>query len=102
MTTPPPHPAKRGSTRQHHFTKTTVEASLWCTRSGGETMHMVQQGRRGACILCLNRSTTPPPPTVICPACGRRHERNQDFGALCDATCLNKATGPHEPDTPFQ
>jgi hypothetical protein len=39
----------------HHFTKTTVEASFWCNPCGRDTMHRVDDGRRGPCLVCLEK-----------------------------------------------
>jgi hypothetical protein len=36
-----------------HFTKATVSASFWCKRHGKPTMHRVDGGRRGPCLLCM-------------------------------------------------
>jgi hypothetical protein len=36
-----------------HYTKRTVSASVWCSKCGGVTQHLVQGGRRGACMQCL-------------------------------------------------
>jgi ferredoxin len=39
----------------HHFTKNTVEASFWCAKCHGVTLHNVHCGRRGACQVCLKK-----------------------------------------------
>jgi hypothetical protein len=44
------------------FTKNTVAASVWCLKCGGETMHRIDGGQRGPCLICLKRPATPPPP----------------------------------------
>lgn len=36
-----------------HFTKSTVEAKFWCNKCARETIHRVHDGRRGACLVCL-------------------------------------------------
>jgi hypothetical protein len=46
------------------FNKRTVEASVWCLKCGGETMHRIDNGRRGPCLVCLKRPTTLRPPSV--------------------------------------
>jgi hypothetical protein len=39
----------------HHFTKATVEASFWCNPCARDTMHRVDDGRRGPCLVCLEK-----------------------------------------------
>jgi len=39
----------------HHFTKSTVSATFWCRPCGKPTEHLVQDGRCGACKVCLAR-----------------------------------------------
>jgi len=39
----------------HHFTKSTVRATFWCTKCGKPTMHRVDGGRRGPCLDCLQK-----------------------------------------------
>lgn len=39
----------------HHFTKNTVEAKFWCDPCGRETIHRVDDGRRGPCLVCLEK-----------------------------------------------
>lgn len=36
-----------------HFTKGTVAASFWCKKCAKPTMHRVDTGRRGPCLVCL-------------------------------------------------
>lgn len=36
-----------------HYTKNTVEASIWCNKCGKHTMHRVDSGRRGPCKVCM-------------------------------------------------
>lgn len=38
-----------------HYTKTTVEASFWCSKCSKNTPHHVSDGRRGACKICLQK-----------------------------------------------
>lgn len=45
-----------------HFTKAVVEATFWCNKCFKNTPHMVQDGRRGACLICLAKPLPPPPP----------------------------------------
>lgn len=45
-----------------HYTKNTVEVSVWCNKCGKATRHRVDDGRRGPCLECLNKPTAPPPP----------------------------------------
>jgi len=42
-----------------HYTKSTVEASVWCPKCAKMTPHRIDSGRRGPCIPCL---ATPPAP----------------------------------------
>lgn len=36
-----------------HHPKNTVEARLWCNPCGRETMHRIDHGRQGSCLVCL-------------------------------------------------
>lgn len=36
-----------------HFTKNTVSATFWCLKCGKATMHRVDGGRRGPCMVCM-------------------------------------------------
>lgn len=36
-----------------HYTKLTVEASVWCNPCGKVTRHRVDNGRRGPCLECI-------------------------------------------------
>jgi len=38
-----------------HFTKSTVEASVWCASCGKPTSHRIDDGRRGPCLVCLDK-----------------------------------------------
>jgi len=52
-----------------HFTKTTVEASVWCSVCSKATMHFIVDGRRGSCKVCLtNRETEALKPKPAPPA----------------------------------
>lgn len=44
----------------HHFTKNTVEASFWCAKCYKDTMHRVDGGRRGPCLVCGAEQLTIP------------------------------------------
>jgi hypothetical protein len=37
------------------FTKSTVEAQCWCNRCGKQTIHRIDNGRKGACLTCMDR-----------------------------------------------
>ena len=36
-----------------HYTRDTVEVSVWCNVCHKETMHRVDDRRRGPCLVCL-------------------------------------------------
>jgi hypothetical protein len=36
-----------------HYTKSTIEVSVWCSPCHKTTMHRVDHGRRGPCIECM-------------------------------------------------
>lgn len=36
-----------------HYTKSTVEATVWCNPCGKVTRHRVDNGRRGPCLECI-------------------------------------------------
>ena len=38
-----------------HYTKSTVEARVWCAKCHAFTMHQVNSGRRGPCQVCIKR-----------------------------------------------
>lgn len=38
-----------------HYTKATLEVSVWCRACGKHTMHRVDSGRRGPCLECLRK-----------------------------------------------
>lgn len=40
-----------------HYTKSTVEATEWCSACHATTRHAVQSGRRGYCIPCQEKRT---------------------------------------------
>jgi hypothetical protein len=40
----------------HHYTKATVEASVWCNRCGKETPWRIADGRRQFCLACYEKS----------------------------------------------
>jgi len=44
----------------HHFTKTTIEASIWCNRCRRETPWRIADGRRQFCLICYERPTGKP------------------------------------------
>ncbi len=39
----------------HHFTKATIEATVWCKKCGKPTPHLIYDGRRGSCKICIAR-----------------------------------------------
>jgi hypothetical protein len=38
-----------------HYSKTTVEVKAWCNVCHRETMHRVDHGQRGPCLMCLKK-----------------------------------------------
>jgi hypothetical protein len=54
-----------------HFTKRTIEASYWCLKCGGPTMHRVDTGRRGPCLACLAKLSSSGPVKKVEPAAQR-------------------------------
>ena len=42
-----------------HYTKSTVEASVWCRVCGKNTMHRIDNGIVGPCRQCLTRPPAP-------------------------------------------
>ena len=38
-----------------HYTKNTLEATIWCNRCNAHTQHRVDNGRRGPCIPCIEK-----------------------------------------------
>jgi hypothetical protein len=51
-----------------HYTKSTVQVSVWCNPCGKHTPHRVDDGRRGPCLTCLAlleaERKKPPTPVV--------------------------------------
>jgi len=49
------------------FTKGTVEASVWCAKCGKATLHRIDNGLRGACLVCLKKLEDLPavPPAAV-------------------------------------
>jgi ribosomal protein L44E len=41
----------------HHYTSNTVSVSVWCQVCRKETMHRVDDKRRGPCLECLAERT---------------------------------------------
>jgi hypothetical protein len=37
-----------------HYTKNTVEASVWCNRCNGMTPWRISDGRRSYCLVCYD------------------------------------------------
>ncbi|HEY1897828.1 MAG TPA: hypothetical protein VGG62_16225 [Terracidiphilus sp.] len=38
-----------------HYPKATVEVKVWCNVCHRETMHRVNNGRRGSCLECIGK-----------------------------------------------
>jgi hypothetical protein len=51
----------------HHFSKSTVEASVWCNPCGRETPHSIADGRRGSCLVCLKKLEDAPKAEALPP-----------------------------------
>jgi formylmethanofuran dehydrogenase subunit E len=45
-----------------HYTKNTVEASVWCNHCGKMTPWRILGGKRAYCIPCYERRAEPKPP----------------------------------------
>jgi|SRR5215475_12268966 len=43
------------SINNQHYTKSTVQAKLYCRKCGDWTMHRVDGGRKGPCLKCMAR-----------------------------------------------
>jgi ribosomal protein L44E len=39
-----------------HYTKNTVQVSVWCKPCGKMTRHRVDSGRRGPCLECMEKN----------------------------------------------
>jgi hypothetical protein len=53
-----------------HYTKNTVSASVWCNKCGKHTPHLIQDGRRGPCEICLWKPTKKPDKKPAAPVSG--------------------------------
>jgi len=40
---------------KEHFTKRTIEAQCWCNKCFRNTMHRIDNGRKGPCLTCMER-----------------------------------------------
>jgi ribosomal protein L44E len=40
---------------KEHYTKRTVEVQTWCKVCGRNTQHRVDDGRKGPCLICMDR-----------------------------------------------
>jgi hypothetical protein len=40
-----------------HYTKNTLQVTVWCNRCGKVTPHRVDDGRRGPCLTCVENLT---------------------------------------------
>lgn len=38
-----------------HYTKNTLEATCWCNPCNAMTQHRVDNGRRGPCLVCMEK-----------------------------------------------
>lgn len=38
-----------------HYTKNTLEATCWCNPCNAMTQHRVDSGRRGPCLVCMEK-----------------------------------------------
>lgn len=38
-----------------YLSKNTVRASFWCKKCIRDTMHIVANGHKGSCVICLNK-----------------------------------------------
>lgn len=38
-----------------HYTKNTLEATCWCNPCNAMTQHRVDGGRRGPCLVCMEK-----------------------------------------------
>ena len=38
-----------------HYTKNTLECTVYCLRCGKDTQHRVDGGRRGPCLECIRK-----------------------------------------------
>ena len=38
-----------------HYTRSTVSCTIWCNKCNKHTVHRVDGGRRGPCMVCLEK-----------------------------------------------
>ena len=38
-----------------HYTKDTLECTVWCKKCSALTQHRVDDGRRGPCLVCMEK-----------------------------------------------
>jgi hypothetical protein len=52
-----------------HFTRSTVEATVWCMKCGKPTPHRIDDRRRGPCLTCLAKLARQVPKKPVVKAC---------------------------------
>jgi hypothetical protein len=40
-----------------HYPKNTVQAAFWCAQCRRDTPHRIDRGRRGPCLVCIDKLT---------------------------------------------
>jgi hypothetical protein len=45
-----------------HYPKGAAWVKVWCKKCNKETAHRVDDGRRGPCLVCLEKLASRPPP----------------------------------------
>lgn len=64
----------------HHFTKSTVEASIWCNVCRKETPWKIADGRRQYCLVCYAKGIKPEELCVHCHQPARMHSPEPHLG----------------------
>lgn len=48
-----------------HFTRNTVSAEFWCSKCSKFTQHRIDNGRKGPCLICIERLNNAPKPEAV-------------------------------------
>ena len=74
-----------------HYSRRTVSASAWCPHCKRQTMHRIDDGRRGPCLECiLPAGGGPAGPTgmFFCPPCGKVTLHEMTAGGWKKGSCI--------------
>lgn len=72
-----------------HYTRNTVSVSAWCPKCRRQTMHRVDEGRRGPCLDCIeNAEPKEFTGSFFCPECQAWTIHRMDNNGWSKGACL--------------